>query len=188
MEARHAVLLAIQAEDNGRIVGRTLLQKKLFFAARLIGPDIGFQPHYYGPYSQEVADATDSNVVNRFIEEQVEVFEDSNVFGERRRHSYSITSDGQEILDSISSDPEIPQWQEAFNKINEQPIASDFNLLSIAAKVLTILTDIKHGTADDIISKAPGYGWKLTNAQVREVDDFLKNLGLTQERPAANSV
>lgn len=187
MEAKHAVLLAIQAEDSGKIVGRTLLQKKLYFAARLVGAEMGFRPHYYGPYSQEVADATDSDVINRFIEEQVEVFGDSNVFGERRRHSYALTSDGNELLDSISDDPDTAAWKDSFVRINEHSISSDFNLLSVAAKVLTILGDIKQGTAAEVSAQASEYGWKITEQQHKEVVRFLRSLSLTKRVSPAKS-
>ena len=185
MDARHAVLLAVQEEESGELVGRTLLQKKLYFASRLVGSDIAFRPHYYGPYSQAVADATDTDVNNRYLEEQVEVFPESNTFGERRRHSFTITDDGRALLKSMEDDPEIVQWRSALRKINNYQLANNYDLLSIAAKIQTILSDIKKGTAQVISAKAREYGWELTSQQIEEVADFLIALGLTEEHRKA---
>ena len=181
MEASHAVLIAIQEEgSDGRLVGRTLLQKKLYFACLLLGEDFGFQPHYYGPYSRQVADATDSLVSNRFLDEQVEVFPDRNVFGERRRHSYTLTGDGQQLLTSGEVGEGVDQWREAFRRINERPLATDFNLLSIAAKVNMILAELGQGTTGDIRGKANEYGWKMSDDQIDQVAQFLEQLGLAR--------
>jgi uncharacterized protein YwgA len=182
MDPRHAVLIAVSEEPSATLVGRTLLQKKIYFASFLVKDDLSFKPHYYGPFSQEVADATDSLVSNRFIEEQVEVFPDRNMFGERRRHSYKITDDGSELLRSISGQPDVRRWREALNRINSQPVATDFNLLSTAAKVVTILTDIREGKTSEIREKAQQYGWNLTNEQINSVAEFLESLGLTRKR------
>ncbi len=47
---------------GGEIKGRTKLQKTIYFLAITSGADpheFGFGPHFYGPYSEEVADAVD---------------------------------------------------------------------------------------------------------------------------------
>lgn len=180
MEISHAVLLTV-AEEPGRVlVGRTLLQKKLYFAAVLLDQRdaFGFRPHYYGPYSQQVADATGSLVSNRFLEEQVEIFPDDNVFGERRRHSYKITDDGQQLLDSLEKEEEIKKWRDVLQRINSQALAGDFNLLSVAAKVITILSEVEKATPEEMRHRATEYGWDLKNDQIRSVEEFLTQLGL----------
>lgn len=45
-DVRDAVLAAIQKEPEGILVGRTLLQKKLYFVATLLREDWDFVPHY----------------------------------------------------------------------------------------------------------------------------------------------
>jgi uncharacterized protein YwgA len=182
MDPRHAVLIAVEEEGPSGLVGRTLLQKKLYFASLLVKEDLDYRPHYYGPYSRSIADATDSLVSNRFLDEQVEVFPQANLFGERRRHSYRITSDGRELLESIDVVPDAGRWHEALRKINDHQFGTDFNLLSIAAKVLTVLTEVKKATGKDISQRAAAYGWNLEPDAIGRVAEFLKYLGLVRER------
>ena len=66
MDPRDAVMLTIREEEKGVLHGRTLLQKRIYFASVLAKEELGFRPHYYGPYSQTVADAVDSLVIQPF--------------------------------------------------------------------------------------------------------------------------
>ena len=52
------LILTLSAFD-GETRGKTRLQKRCFFVSLLAGKleEMGFQPHYYGPYSSEVEDA-----------------------------------------------------------------------------------------------------------------------------------
>ena len=182
MDPRHAVLVAVQEEAPEGLVGRTLLQKKLYFASVVVGQDMGFRPYYYGPYSQQVADATDSLVSNRFLAEQIDIFPDTNIFGERRRHSYKLTGDGNQVLQSMADDPEVAVWRDALRRINEHSFATDFNLLSIAAKVKTILREAGEATVDEIIKRAEEYDWKLSRDEIVRVWNFLEDLGLARQK------
>ena len=44
---------------GGQVRGKTKLQKMVYFAGILTGAieELGYRPHYYGPYSSEVTDA-----------------------------------------------------------------------------------------------------------------------------------
>ena len=53
MKAENLILL-ILAQENGRLSGKTLLQKQAYFVSELLGFNLGFKPHYYGPYSEEI--------------------------------------------------------------------------------------------------------------------------------------
>ena len=105
--------------------------------------DLGFSPHHYGPYSSYVASHLDSLVNCGLLKEVTESFatvsDEQNVFGERRRHTYSIPDNiepvWQDIQQDIQGKPQFYEWQNAINRINEQPISKHFNKLSIAAKV-----------------------------------------------------
>lgn len=179
MDARDAVMLAIE-EEGGFLYGRTLLQKKLYFASVLTGEDLGFRPHYYGPYSQEVADAVNALVSNGFAEEMIETFPgEPNLFGERRRHSYSLTKDGEDVVGAMSEEDESAKWREALRKVNSHPVAQDFNLLSVAAKAHVVLEEVGKATAREISRQAKRHGWNVQRADVENVvGDYLEHLGL----------
>ena len=187
MDPRDAALITVGQEPSREIVGRTLLQKKLYFASVLVGEDLGFRPHYYGPYSAEVADAIDSLVANRFLAETTETFPgDESVFGEWRRHTYRLTQDGNALLDVVSETDEGQELREALGKVNSHPMANDFNLLSIAAKVHILLREKSPATVSEIMLKAAGYGWQLSAGDIRAVAQYLVQLGLATigKRPA----
>jgi len=177
MDPKDAALIAIG--QSGQIVGRTLLQKKLYFAAVLAEKELGFRPHYYGPYSPDVADAIDSLVANRFLKEITETFPgDESIFGERRRHTYTLTGDGTGLLQAVGQTDEARKLRDALEKVNSQPIGEDFNLLSIAAKVHILLRKKSPATASEIRRMAEEYGWQLSEEQIQGVDEYLADLGL----------
>ncbi len=180
MDEKHAVLAAVAEEGSAGLVGRTLLQKKVYFAALLSGEDFAFKPHYYGPYSPLVADATDALVGNQFLDERVEVFADANVFGEIRRHTYQVTPDGDKVLKSIEDSPDVRRFRDHLRRIDAHPFASDFNLLSIAAKVVTIKVSHEQTSAADIKKEAKRYGWSLSDSDIEKVRGFLSSLGLAR--------
>jgi len=177
MDPKDAALIAIGR--SGQIVGRTLLQKKLYFAAVLAEKDLGFRPYYYGPYSPEVADAVDSLVANRFLKETTETFPgQESIFGEWRRHSYELTADGHRLLQALGQTDEAEKLREALDKVNAQPIAEDFNLLSVAAKVHILLREKSPATASEIERMALEYRWQLSADQIENVAKYLVDLGL----------
>jgi uncharacterized protein YwgA len=183
MNPVYAALLAVSEEKEGCLEGRTLLQKKLYFFSVLMREDFQFRPHYYGPYSENVADAVDSLVSAGFLKEQTAVFPAPNVFGEGRRYSYTITPDGKQLLEFMSSNKidGFDKWQGALRRINSHEISSDFNLLSIAAKMHYILSEDKKLSANNICNKAKELGWQITVEQIDKVAKYLVELGLIVE-------
>lgn len=53
---RDFVLLGYKAL-GGSIRGKTMLQKRMYFLSVFLDADLGYGPHYYGPYSSAVAAA-----------------------------------------------------------------------------------------------------------------------------------
>lgn len=181
MDPRDVVMLAIQEEPDEFVYGRTLLQKKVHFASCLTGQELGFRPHYYGPYSQAIADAANSLVSNGFVEEKIETFPgEANLFGEWRRHSYSLTEDGKSVVEAMPETDESEAWREALRKVNSHPIAQDFNLLSVAAKMYVILKELRRARTTAISRQAQRYGWELPAEDIEKVGDYLVHLGLVE--------
>ena len=69
MHIQDLILFVIESEGEDGLRGRTLLQKKLYFLSILEKVDLGFAPHYYGPYSSLVAENLDILVSARFLNE-----------------------------------------------------------------------------------------------------------------------
>ena len=53
---RDVVLLAYKA-FGGTVKGKTMLQKRVYFLSVFLNADLGYEAHYYGPYSEAVATA-----------------------------------------------------------------------------------------------------------------------------------
>ena len=180
MHIQDKILLVIGNEEGNSLQGRTILQKKLYFLSVLLEDEsLGFGPHYYGPYSSWVAENLDILVNARFLKEVTETFPtDQNIFGEIRRHTYSLTSDGKDVMDEIEKDDEYEDWKRVLGALNRQPLAGDFNTLSIAAKVYYIVNRQQTATPEEIRKVARELGWKLNQSQIENVFSFLESLSL----------
>ena len=97
------LLLVVKSEGEAGLRGRTLLQKKVYFLSVLQDKSYGFTAHHYGPYSSYVAGNIDSLVNCGFLYEKTESFAtasvDPSLFGEVRRHTYTLTNDGHEGME-----------------------------------------------------------------------------------------
>ena len=183
MHIQDKILLVIGSEEGNSLQGRTILQKKLYFLSVLLQDEsLGFGPHYYGPYSSWVAENLDVLVNARFLKEVTETFPtDENIFGEIRRHTYSLTSDGEDVMGEIEKDDEHANWKQALETLKSHPVASDFNTLSIAAKVYYIVNRQKRATTEQIQRVAKEYGWNIDDSQIEKVRSFLEALSLIKE-------
>ena len=186
MHIQDLILLVIGNENEKSLRGRTTLQKKLYFLSVLKQTDLGFRPHYYGPYSSLVAENLDILVSTGFLKEVTETFgpasstppNDQNIFGEIRRHTYSWTSDSEAVIGEIEKEDGYTDWEAAIRQLNAHSLALDFNTLSISAKVHYIVNRQGRATPEQIQEVAKEYGWKIRDSQITKVLSFLKDLSL----------
>lgn len=184
MDPRLAVLLALKATD-GKLVGRTLLQKRLYFLNELLDLGIKFRPHYYGPYSREVADAVDSLVSSGLLRETVEYFEDvEDAYGDLRRYTYALSEDSDEAIGTLAEAADSKQSaliEEKAREINALAQANDYRDLSIAAKIHHIVGLRGKVTVGELAKEALQLGWSLPESDQgmnEKAVNFLKELGL----------
>ena len=57
MDASDAIIAVVKVAGNN-ILGRTSIQKIVYFLSIFEIVDIKYRPHYYGPYSADVASST----------------------------------------------------------------------------------------------------------------------------------
>ena len=176
MNENDVVLGLVAREGQEGLKGRTLLQKKIYFYSVLSDQDFGFVPHYYGPYSALISNTVDHLVSNGFLKEVVETFSsESSVFGEKRRHTYFLSEDGEHVLQQRGINETI---RNVLTRIEGHPIAYDLDLMSIAAKVHFLLSHRRGGTVKEIEGLAREFNWELSSEQVSSVVDYLVHLGL----------
>src|SRR5437016_5692802 len=133
-------LLSLIDASNGIVQGRTLLQKKAFFVSILSGidPNLGFDAHYYGPFSSNV-ESTITTLRNLgFLQESSTGFGVVSGGFEMKRYDYSLTDDGKALLQRLRPSKEYVAIRESVRRITA---AGDPNYveLSIAAKAFFLL-------------------------------------------------
>lgn len=183
MDFRYFVLALVGYSPEKVIGGRTLLQKLAYFVNDKIGLGVPFRPYYYGPYSEEVAAATQSLVASGFLEEREDLFPQasSDVF-ERRRYTYRLTEDGGKVLGRLEEDLTVLcDVKLAVQRVTTRE-QCDYECLSIAAKTHHIL---KAGgrpmKGRELMEVGKELGWDISEDQLRKAAEFLVALGIIRE-------
>ena len=187
MTAQNFILLAFAALPENTIKGRTKLQKVVYFLSVFTGLDeLGYKPHYYGPYSGEVAEAVAGLCSINFLDCKTDTHPHEPSGFEVTRYDYSLTPDGQQAAAIVKQrEPEL--W----NKISEgeKRLAAlgdpDYMSLSFAAKVWLMLGE-KGGkaTQEELSGYATRFGWTMDTAQIGIASDILQKLGMVSTTPA----
>lgn len=172
------VHLALKAL-GGKVDGKTKLQKLVYFLGVLTGREqqLDYRPHYYGPYSAEVADAMDLLSAREFVQLSHATMGGTDDRGfELVRTDYSLSPDGEKIAEAKSkSNPalfrEIKHAAEVLDKLKDR----DYVKLSIAAKTYFML---KEDPTADLPSLAKQFGWLVTEKQINEAKLLLDSVGL----------
>ena len=105
LESMGLLCLAIK-NSHGSDVGRTKLQKMIYFADRYMGWDVGdYRLHYYGPYSRNIS-STLEIVRESLIEETPSLIEvPTNTPSPRRESSFLTTLPGTCVIRARSGAP-----------------------------------------------------------------------------------
>ena len=99
MDTRDILLLAYDAFE-GEVRGKTNLQKKLYFLSIMLGIDLGYGPHYYGPFSSDIASTNTSFKVLGYLAESVASGGSYGSEGfEIARHDFRLTNDGRAAVE-----------------------------------------------------------------------------------------
>ncbi len=179
------MILLIIDKDGGLIRGKTLLQKRAYFLSTLLKKDLGYHPHYYGPYSPIVQSTLNKLRATGFIEERVQGFDISSQLPfEPRRYDYALTGDGNKVVSTLKSNykEETNQIFKALDKLRDAGDTGDYVSLSIAAKTHHILTTEKGKMKKSEFQRiAKELGWKISDPQIESAVEFLKNLRQTND-------
>lgn len=183
---REFVLLVLDAA-GGEIPGKTYFQKLCFFVGLKAGnSELGFSPHYYGPYSDAVANEISFLKGSGFISERrlgTGVADSSG--WEMTRYDYSITDEGRRAV-RILKDGYPNDCAAVTLAVSEVSAAGDvdYMALSIAAKTYWIVNQNKNAPVPlhAIAEQAQHLNWKISNDQVNTAIDFLTKLHLIETK------
>ncbi|MFZ3169097.1 MAG: hypothetical protein WA130_15900 [Candidatus Methanoperedens sp.] len=183
MDVSDAIITVVKIAGNN-ILGRTAIQKIVYFLSVFEIVDVKYRPHYYGPYSADVASSTQMLASIDFLKETVETTRTTGytVPENWKKYHYSLSSDGEQFVEEFRSSNAAD-----FDKISRVvEICRDtvnFNpeILSWAAKVSYILSKKKEPmTYDAITSTASSFGWDLSSEQIEMALELLQSLGLSK--------
>ena len=179
------LILTVTDANGGSIEGRTVLQKVCYFAGKSLDLDLGFRPHYYGPFSSKIEDATDILVSQRLLRETIEripAFKPATGF-EPRKYTYELTERGRrsishERLHSRRSYKEIKELLESIERLS----ALNPSILSAAAKIHFIVSsENKPLSNNEIKDRAQDIGWELADGDIEKIGDLLVSLDFIEE-------
>lgn len=168
------ILLLLFNTYNEKIIGKTTVQKRMYFLSDFLSMDFGFYHYYYGPFSNLVNQALNYNCGLGFINEEFNFFPP-----DQKRFDYELTEDGKKFVEYLSSNGEKDMFEtieKFYNIMIKCGDNGDYNLLSWAAKLNYIknvdptfmFTDNK-----EIKSKLENYGWKLSDQEIEKGKAFL---------------
>lgn len=166
-----AVLSVVKNSPDQTLQGRTLLQKAIYFLNEMLDLGIGYRPHYFGPFSEDVATTTASLVARGALREIVECLPTMDDQFDACRYTYQLTELGDLML---KQEPH-PGMETACTEI--LGVTRDYTELAAAAKLHHIVVSHGDGLRYEIImSEARELGWKLDRVQVENAARLLLRL------------
>lgn len=187
MDARDFVAMTLLA-SGGQVQGKTKLQKLVYFVGVLTDSleELGYRPHFYGPYSDDVAYAiTQLKAIGALDQVVSEWGYDRSGF-EVRRYDFKLNDPGKTYAAGVSQRcPDL--WRrvqkavQAYNEAGDK----DYVALSIAAKTYFLLGHKKAPATDEELTQlASQFGWTVSVDQVRQAAEYLSRLHLIE--PSSN--
>jgi hypothetical protein len=176
------VQLAISALGS-EIQGKTNLQKRIFFLGELTGQldELGYRPHFYGPYSDDVAAAVEDLKTVGFLDQNVQSSAGYDESGfERRRYDYQLTETGRSVANAKKA-RNAELWTQLGKAVDKLKSAGDLDYmrLSLAAKIYFLLGKQQgEATRDQLARLARQFGWRVTPKEITDAGTFLEQLGL----------
>jgi len=176
----HLAFLALDKE----IRGKTKLQKTMYFLGVLTDKveELGYRAHYYGPYSDEVADAVGRLTALGFVDQNIAGGGAVNEFGfEVARYDYRLNDDGCTIAEHKAKQhpKDMRDLHDAAKKLKSAG-DPDYVELSVAAKTYFMLETKGRATMAELAKQARRFGWTVSEDEVRRAGEYLSRLGLVE--------
>ena len=171
---------------GGEISGRTKFQKTVFFLGLLTDTldDIGYRPHFYGPYSDEVASSITWLKTIGAIDQNVSSWGQDPSGFELQRYDFRLNDQGRQFAERKAL-----QYPQAMRRLLDAAArlknAGEMNYMemSIAAKTYFMLSEKKSPASATELSKlAQQFGWTVTPKQIEKAIDYLERLQLVTKQ------
>ena len=182
MNIKRAILACAQAA-SGR-ASRTVIQKLMYLSTLKGLTKASFEPHYYGPYSTEVAATLQDLASTGLVDESIQTWPSIGDPWEIRRYSYAVPTEVAKALEKGLLDEERNQAESMARLVEacEKRGALNPKSLSVATKILFILHETGRPlTESQIAANAESLGWKLSKEVIeKSVVGLLSDLSLVE--------
>jgi hypothetical protein len=182
MDARDFVQLCLLAMDGG-FQGKTKLQKTVYFLALMTDclDGLGYRPHYYGPYSEDVTEAIDwLRVIGAVDQSSAGAGMVDRAGFEIRRVDYRLNDQGKRFVAAAKNrHPE--RWDRLHRAAGVLKGAGDLDYvsMSIAAKTYFLLQENPGPASREELARiAARFGWDVTPQQIEQAASYLERLGI----------
>jgi len=181
IKTRDFLVLAYGA-FNFKIRGKTNVQKRVYFLGVGVSMEskLGYRAHYYGPYSDEVAEANSELRSMGYLSERSTSWGSDNRGFEISRYDYALTEDGRRLFERKKR--ENPQlWEKLRDFAEVMNGAGELNYfeLSIAAKAYFIAKNAKKKISLEYIKEeASNLGWDVSPGEIGKACEFLEKVKL----------
>jgi len=168
------LILESASTGDGKINGRTTIQKIAYFSVSGLGIENDYMPHYFGPYSPSISSSIEELISIGFVEDKLIITNKG-----RKMYSYFLTDDGKVYSFNLAK-----KFKTAFSKIKEivdsvEQISGDrINRISCAAKIHYLSRNSREKNLDikSALTKAKSLGWDLGEKQIIKGIETLQNL------------
>jgi uncharacterized protein YwgA len=183
------LILLIVSEFNGKIIGRTLLQKRLYFFEELLQKEFAetaglqYDSHFYGPYSPLISTETAILEASGFLRGYAEPFGYSHRGFEVKRYSYELSDAGERVVQRIKSEnPEAYRRVHSVVSQIKKIEDVDYVNLSIAAKTFYMLKRFRKPLSSKAaVEQAKQFSWQISEEDVERCFHILERLELAQK-------
>lgn len=168
------------ASNDDKIVGRTTIQKLIYFETVKI-PEIKLnQPYFayfYGPFNKNVAKSLEQMVI-------LDIFEEHRTYDNHGSYIYKVSAKGNPLINKL-----VKKSGKIFDKIENivhtcnEYCKLDPNPLSFAAKVHFMMSSPKSKktmTNSELMKLGKSLGWKLSRSDIKDGSELLNQLNLVK--------
>jgi uncharacterized protein YwgA len=177
------LLLVVADAAGGKLDGRTIAQKLLYFSGLVLEQPTGHSAYFYGPYSDEFDAALNRAVLAGELSESLERIADWYGGPDAVKHVYELTEHGKAEASKVeeSHEDEARLVQETITAIAEVVPQFRQGTLSAAAKINLIVSEQNQAvTLDELKHLAKELGWRLKPTEIKAALKVLTRLNLVE--------
>jgi len=169
---------------GGEVHGKTKLQKTMYFLGVVTGhlDSLGYRPHFYGPFSGEVAGAVGTLRSLGFVDTQVHTYGTDSRGFEMARTDYRLTEDGKEI--ALLKSQELSElWAQLTIGAQKLKCAGDLDYMKLSVAAKANFMHSRKGapmSSTEMAELAESFGWRVTERELEDATRFLSSLNLPQ--------